>query len=91
MSLRRNLAVIGTFAYLGSCAPSVPREILFVRDVEGGLQLWRMAEDGSDARPFTTDTLQLGPWTNLPDRSPDGSQVLFTSGESAQNLGIYVA
>lgn len=92
MSFGRKLATMGLLALLASCArPSEPREILFVRDVEGSLQLWRMAEDGSDARPLTTDTVQLGAWTNLPDRSPDGSRVLFTSGESNSRLGIYVA
>ena len=62
MCFRPKLAMVGILAFLGSCArPSEPREILFVRDVEGGLQLWRMAEDGSNTRPFTNDTLRLGP------------------------------
>lgn len=92
MCIRPKLAMVGILVFLGSCArPSEPREILFVHVVEGSLQLWRMAEDGSNARPFTDDTLRLGPVTNLPDRSPDGSEVLFSSGESMSNLGIYVA
>ena len=92
MCIRPQLAMVGILALLGSCArPSQPREILFIRSVEGGLQLWRMAEDGSNARPFTNDTLRLGPVTNLPDRSPDGSEVLFASGESMSSLGIYIA
>ena len=92
MSLRPTVGWVGLLALLGSCArPPERSEILFIRDVEGSLQLWRMAEDGSNARPFTTDTLQLGAWTNFPDRSPDGSQVLFTAGESPARLGIYLA
>jgi TolB protein len=92
MSLGQVLAVTGLVVVMACCAPTPePREILFVRNVEGSLQLWRMAEDGSNARPFTTDTVHLGTWTNLPDRSPDGRQVLLTSGESPSQLGIYLA
>jgi len=92
MRLIRTLTFVGFLIVLGSCAGvSEPREILFVRSVEGSLQLWRMLEDGSIARPFTTDTLRLGRWTNLPDRSPDGSKVLLTSGASGSRHGIYVA
>jgi len=92
MSFRQMLAAAGLVVLLPSCTPAPElREILFVREVKGSLQLWRMAEDGSNARPFTTDTIQLGAWTNLPDRSPDGRQVLVTSGKSSSELGIYLA
>lgn len=90
--IRSNLALVGILALLGSCSrPPEPRQILFAREVNGSLQLWRMAEDGSNARPFTNDTLALGHVANLPDRSPDGRQVLFASGESMASLEIYRA
>jgi TolB protein len=92
MCLSRKLAFVALLSSMGSCAHAAgPGEILFVRGVEGSLQLRRLAEDGSNARPFTTDTSGLGAWTNLPDRSADGSQVLFTSGESGSSNGVYIA
>lgn len=87
------LGIVTLLLTLSGCTVSDPdRGILFVRSVEESLQLWLMAEDGSDPHRFTADTLQLGPWTNLPDRSPDGERMLFASGEGPDSsLGIFVA
>lgn len=86
--------VAAAIVLLAACdTPATPRDILFVRaDTVGeALRLWRMGADGADQRPFTTDTLLLGPWTNLPDWSPDGSKAAFTSGRGGDSLAIYVA
>jgi TolB protein len=89
--MSRSLALVSLLLLLASCTQATePREILFVREVGDSLQLWWMSEDGSGARPFTNDP-QVGPYSNLPDRSPDGTRVLFSSGPSPSSLGIYVA
>src|SRR5688500_17734275 len=60
--------------------PSAPaRDIVFARRAGNRpvpLQLWRMGPDGSNPRPFISDTAGLGS-SNTPDWSPDGKRLVF--------------
>lgn len=94
MTARSVLPILAGMLVLASCVGSPgQRDILFVRRAAGPdavLRIWRMGADGSNPRPFTTDTAGLGN-SNTPDWSPDGRRVAFTSQVDGSRLAIFVA
>jgi TolB protein len=74
-------------------SPSAPaRDIVFARRAGNRpvpLQLWRMGPDGSNPRPFISDTAGLGSM-NTPDWSPDGKRLVFEAHLANDAPAIFV-
>jgi TolB protein len=79
---RNTVLVIGLLSFM-SCVGSPPeRDIVFVRGEVASVtshRLVRMGLDGSDLRPFLADSAITQ--VNVPDWAPEGSRLLFTSGQ----------
>src|SRR3954454_7575933 len=81
------VGVIVALAVPGSAGAATPGKIAFVSDRNGDAQIFLMNPDGSGQTPITPDDTTDD---RSPGWSPDGKQILFTSGRSGVSDDLWV-
>jgi Tol biopolymer transport system component len=85
--------MIGVALVAAEVSPAPARDIVFARRAGNRtvpLLRWRMGPDGSNPRPFISDTAGLGSM-NTPDWSPDSTRLVFVARLANDVPAIFVA